>query len=248
MGLMRRLSCFATASLLAATACGGRLAPLPGQRDGGGATGPEDGSVDGGSDGSSPDGDAEGPPPIPTCSGANSQCLPPDAGIVWHGAAVIQCQPEQYPGPWTVILERQTGSAFQPIQKLVVYPGENVTFDDPNAPPSQHSYRVCSLTNDANTLCGDSFTTEPAPNCGCEPTSCWLNGACNTTIDDYCGAMLQCGPCTNGMACNPQNDTCCPSGLMPDGWGGCVCAPPSPNYCGRGMFWDTVTCSCAPLM
>jgi hypothetical protein len=239
---MRRLSWMPVVAVLAAVACGGRLAPVPGsERDGGRGIGSDDGSVDGGADdGSSPDGDAEGPPPVPDCSGANSMCIPPDAGIVWHGAAIVQCQPEQYPGPWTMILERQTGTTFQVVQELVVYPGENVTFDDTNAPPSQVMYRVCSVSG-TDTVCGDPFITMGAPNCGCEPTSCWLQSACNTTIDDYCGATLQCGACTNGNACNAQNN-CCPAGFMPSGWGRCVCAPPAP--CGKGEIWNWAICQC----
>ena len=80
-------------------------------------TGPADGSVEGGEGGDGGDdgasGDA-GPPPVPVCSGALPTCLPPDAGVVWHGSSVISCQPEQYVGLLAMVLERQVGpSSFR---------------------------------------------------------------------------------------------------------------------------------------
>jgi hypothetical protein len=247
----------ATAIALAVASCGGRLAPLPGQGDGGGvgadSGSEEDASVDGesGRPDGSPDGpptDERGPPPVPVCTGENSMCLPPDAGIVWTAAAVIKCQPEYYVGPWTLILERLTGTTYQVIQKQVVQePGFGWTFYDSSGPPAQLTYRVCVLVDPTTAECGTPFTTAGPTDCNCEPTSCYLQTACNTTIDDQCMGTIQCGACTNGTPCNTDNNTCCAMGFMSDGWGGCVCAPPTPKACPI-WFWDTVTCSCMPGM
>ncbi len=239
----------ATAIAVVVAGCGGRLAPLPGQRDGGGGVGTDSGSeedagVDGGS--SVPDGqptDERGPPPVPVCTGQNSMCLPPEAGIVWTGAAVIQCQPEQYVGPWTLVLERLIGSTYQAIQKQVVQePGFGWTFYDSSGPPARLTYRVCVIVDAATAECGAPFTTQGPSHCSCEPTSCYLQTACNTTIDNQCMGTIECGACTNGTPCNPENNTCCPMGFMSDGWGGCVCAPKGCSI----WAWDTVTCACMP--
>jgi len=235
--------------LLTMASCGGRLLPLPGQRDGGGI-GTDSGSDDASTDGNSslPDGpptDERGPPPLPVCTG-QAMCIPPEAGLQYVNAAVIKCQPEEYPGPWTLILERLAGTSFQFVQKQVVQePGFGWTFDDSSGPPTQLTYRVCVLVNNTTAECGAPFTTQAPPNCACEATSCYLQTACNTTIDDQCQHTIQCGACTNGMPCNPQNNSCCAMGFMSDGWGGCVCAPPTPKACPI-WFWDTVTCSCMP--
>ncbi len=147
----------------------------------------EDGQ--GGEDGALPDGapaDERGPPPVPVCSGELSMCVPPDAGIVWTGASVIKCQPEQYVGPWTLVLERQSGMTWQRVQTQVVEePGFGATFYDSSGPPTKLTYRVCALANSMTPLCGAAFTTQGPPNCACEPTTCWLNTACNTQIDNF---------------------------------------------------------------
>lgn len=245
----------ATAIAIVVAGCGGRLLPLPGQQDGGavgsdsGSEDATDASVDG--DGSRPDGpptDERGPPPVPVCTGENAMCLPPEAGIVWTGAATIKCQGEQYVGPWTILLERLIGSTYQLIQKAVVEePGFGWTFYDTSGPPAKLTYRVCVLVNDTTAECGTPFTTQGPSDCYCEATSCYLQTACNTTIDDQCMGTLQCGACTNGNPCNPDNNTCCPQYFMSDGWGGCVCAPPTPMACPL-EWWDTTTCSCMPGM
>jgi hypothetical protein len=49
---------------------------------------------------------------VPVCTGENSMCIAPEAGIRWTGAAVVHCQGEQYVGPWNLILERQIGGSF----------------------------------------------------------------------------------------------------------------------------------------
>jgi hypothetical protein len=225
--------------------CGGRLAPLPGQRDSGGEdSGSQDASVDG--DSSRPDADGaptdeRGPPPVPVCTGENAMCIPPDAGVVWKGASVVKCQPENYVGPWTLILERQIGANFQVVQKQVVQePGFGFTFYDTSGPPAELTYKVCVVVDSATAQCGPAFKTGGPSNCQCEATSCDLQKACNVTIDDECGGMLHCGACSDGSKC-AANNTCCPKGFMGDGWGGCVCAPtPGCPLCA----WNTVTCSC----
>ncbi len=223
------------------TGCGGRLAPLPGQRDGGDHdASSEDASVDGMLDGAPTD--ERGPPPVPVCTGESSMCIPPDAGIVWTGASVITCQPENYVGPWTLNLERLVGTSYRLVQTQVVdKPGFGWTFYDTTDRAAQLTFRVCVVLGSMTEECGAPFTTSGPSNCACEPTSCWLESACNTKISDQCGAMLNCGGCTNGGACNPANDTCCPDGFMPDGWGHCVCAPPS--WCPL-CAWNTTDCSC----
>lgn len=232
------------ALLLAVTACGGKLAPVPGQRDGGGNdSGYEDASVDG--DSSLPDGaptDERGPPPVPVCTGENAMCLPPDAGIVWKGASVIKCQGENYVGPWTLLLERLIAGSFQVVQKQIVEePGFGWTFYDTSGPPAQLTYRVCVVVDSMTAECGAPVTTGGPTNCACEPTSCYDQKACNEVIDDECGHKLNCGPCSDGSQCNPANHTCCPPGFEGDGWGGCVCAPP-PGC--PPCAWETVDCSC----
>jgi hypothetical protein len=227
------------ALLLASTAaCPGRLAAVgTGQGDGGVSS--EDASTDGVTFDGLP-GDERGPAPLPVCNGVNSQCLAPDAGVVWTGAAVITCQPEEYVGPWTLYLERQIGSSFKVVQtKIVQEPGFGATFYDTTGPRARLTYRVCVVDGATSARCGDSFTTSGPPNCACEPTSCYLLSACNTTVSDGCGNMLSCGACLQGMACN--GGTCCGKGFMPDGWGNCVCAPE--KFC-PVWDWDTTDCSC----
>lgn len=251
----------APALVFAAAGCGGKLLPDPDARDDGGdrslldASTSPDATQDGGQDGGLPDGpptDERGPPPVPECMGNNSMCVPPEAGVVWTGAAVIKCQPEQYVGPWTLVLERLIGTTYQVVQKQVVQePGFGATFEDTTSPPSRITYRVCSVENDTTALCGEPFTTDGPVGCACEPTSCYLQSACNTTIDDQCGGTIDCGACANGVACNPENDTCCPQGFMSNGWGACVCAPPVYyiNGVNKGCSiwdWNTTLCICQP--
>lgn len=239
----------AAAFVVVATACGGRLLSLSSGESS--DAGPADASVDG-EDGATPDGapaDERGPVPVPVCSGQLSMCRPPDAGVVWTGASVVQCQPEEYVGPWTLVLERLSGSTWQAVQtKVVEEPGFGATFYDSSGPPTLLTYRVCALAANMTALCGGSFTTQGPPNCACEPTTCYLNTACNTEIDNQCGSYDVCGACTNGMLCNAYH-TCCPGGFMSNGWGGCVCAPGVfyvngvPKSCPI-WAWDTVTCTC----
>jgi hypothetical protein len=158
---------------------------------------------------------------------------------VWTGVAVIHCQPAQYQGPWTLLLERLIGTSYELIEKRVVqYPVWGVNFYDPSGPHVELTYRVCVLENNNTVRCGRSFGTQGPPVCHCEPTSCYLQAACNSTIADGCGGTLRCGACEPGVTCN--GGTCCAAGFMADGWGGCVCAPvdcPPVN-------WNTVTCTC----
>jgi hypothetical protein len=238
---MRRTVRIATmASLLGVVACGGRTTlPITGeQREPGG--GFSDGGADG-DDGPSPDASSDaGPASVPDCTGDLSMCLPPDAGVDWTGAAVIKCQPEQYLGSVTLILERLNGTTWHFVQKKFVYSASwGATFDDTTGPETVLTYRVCVLDANDSLRCGAPFTTQGPPNCGCEPTSCQLQTACNTKISDECGSMLDCGPCGYGKTCN-ENNTCCPPGFMSDDWGGCVCAPVDCNH----GWWNTQDCSC----
>lgn len=254
---MRLRDCAWTAVALVALAvgCGSRTDLLPkGYGHGHGAQEPADAGADG-DDGAvlpdgAPPGDERGPVPVPVCTGALSTCLKPDAGVVSTGASVIQCQPEEYVGPWTLVLERRIGANWQKVQTQVVEePGFGATFYDTSGPPTLLTYRVCALANSATALCGASFTTQPPAHCGCEPTTCWLNTACNTEIDNQCGGLDACGACANGMPCNEYH-TCCPPGDWSDGWGGCECAPTDVivNGVDKGMCpvwnWDPIDCSC----
>lgn len=231
------------AVLLLAIGCGGRLLPLSEQD--GGRTGVPD--ADGGNDGGAPEGQSVcEPPPVPVCTGDNFMCLPPDAGIVWTGAAVIKCQGVECIGPWTLVLERLIGSTWELVQKQVLQePGFGYTFYDTSGPPARLTYRVCAVDKSGIAQCGAPFTTQGPSSCACEPTSCWLQTACLTKIDDQCGGTIDCGACPNGISCNMANHTCCPMGFMSDGWGKCVCAPPSPKACSI-WDWNTTTCTCDP--
>lgn len=207
-----------------------------------------DGGVEGegGEDGALPDGmlpgDERGPTPVPVCTGQLSQCLPPDAGAgAYTGAAVIKCQPEEYQGPWTLVLERLSGANWRMVQTQVVQePGFGATFYDTSGPPTVSTYRVCAIADNATALCDTPFSTQGPPNCLCEPTTCYLNTACDIVIDNQCGGTETCGACANGMPCNEWN-TCCPPGFYSDLWGHCVCAP-----IGRCPWWDwdPNDCSC----
>lgn len=237
----------AAVPVIVAFACGGRTTLLPYER-GGLESSPMDASADG-QDGALPDGaptDERGPTPVPVCTGELSQCVQADAGFGMFGASVIQCQPEEYEGPWTLVLQRLSGASWRTLQTQVVQePGFGATFYDSSGPPTVLTYRVCAVANSTTALCGNAFTTQGPPDCACLPTTCALNTACNTDIDNLCGSVDMCGACTNGMACNELN-TCCPPGFMSDGNGGCVCAPPPPVM-GKGCpswMWNTSTCRC----
>jgi hypothetical protein len=234
--------------------CGSRSDLLQGRY--GEVVRPGDAGVDGGEgeDGALPDGapvDERGPTPVPVCTGELSMCVRPDGGVFKTGAAVIQCQPEMYVGPWTLVLERLSGANWLMVQTQVVEePGFGATFYDSSGPPTYLTYRVCALANSTTALCGAPFTTFGPPNCACEPTTCWLNTACNTEIDNQCGSFDVCGVCANGVTCNEYH-TCCPPGFWSDGWGGCECAPKDVILEGgvdKGMCpvwkWDPATCQC----
>jgi hypothetical protein len=132
------------------------------------------------------------------------------------------------------------------VQKqLVDEPGFGATFYDSSGPAAELTYRVCSVDPAQGPLCGAPFTTYGPVFCGCEPTDCATQSACFTTLDDGCGNTLHCGACRSGVACNPDNNSCCPAGQQPDGWDGCECAPPTP--CGRGEYWDPHSCTCESI-
>ncbi len=207
-------------------------------------SGAEDAGADG-DGGNLPEGaptDERGPPPVPTCVGENAMCLPPDAGVVWTGASVIKCQPENYVGPWTLLLERLIAGNFQVVQRQVVQePGFGWTFYDTSGPPAELTYQVCVVVDSMTSECGQPFKTGGPSNCACEPTTCELQKQCMVKLDDQCGGTIDCGTCSNGMQCDPMTHSCCPPGFMGDGWGGCVCAPKGCPLCA----WDTTTCSCS---
>jgi len=237
------------ALVLVATGCGGRSVLIDEAVEVDGSAGGDDASL---ADGALPDGaptDGRGPTPVPVCDGRLSQCLQPDVGIVQFGAAVIQCQGEEYVGPWTLVLERLVGTNWQMIQQQVVLePGFGATFYDSSGPPTVLTYRVCAIADDTTALCGAAFTTQGPPDCVCAATTCELNTACNAYIDNGCGGVDPCGPCDNGMTCNAYH-SCCPGGYMSDGSGGCVCAPPLPGSPGEcpPFRWNANTCSCVML-
>jgi hypothetical protein len=228
--------------LLAVFACGCGRTPIDAQSAD--LSTPEEGghADDGGSPGDAGQtSDALGRAPLPVCAAGLPTCVPPDAGLVWTGAAVVACQPADYAGPETLLLERGVGIDFQVVQARSLQSAEfGATFYDETAGLMPLTYRVCVQDNDG-VRCGAPFTSLGAPHCGCEPTNCWLLQACNSTIDDGCGNTMSCGACMGGVTCNPANHTCCADGFMPDDWGGCVCAPPAGvKHC----CWNTTTCSC----
>ncbi len=224
--------------LVSLAACGGRLAPIADAGTDG--TSGVDASVDGDvSDGGASD--DRGPGPIPVCTGGLSMCLPPDSGLTWTGSSVITCQPEEYPGPWTLLLERKINGNFTPVQvKVVQEPGFGVTLYDPTGQPALQTYRVC-VDDDWGVRCGNAFTTQGPPNCLCNAFDCNALQACNSTVDNGCGGTITCGACAGGTPCLPPYNSCCPPNFMPDGTGGCVCAPPAICH----GYWDPSTCDCA---
>lgn len=183
-----------------------------------------------------------GTAPIPVCTGKNSTCVQNDAGL-WEGAALINCKPVSFIGPWTLLLEREvTQGQFHTVQvQTVDRPGFGAIFQDDGAPVAQVTYRVC-VVDDSGTRCGGQFTTSGPPNCACVPYTCGEAVACNQTIYDLCGHFVRCGACSNGNACNAFDKSCCPDGKESDGSGACVCAPPEP--CGKGEFWNVAICAC----
>ena len=220
--------------------CGGRIAAIDGDGDGGAAVDATvgDGDLDASADALN---DGRGPAPLPVCSGI-SQCLEDDAGV-WRGGALIKCDPAPFVGPWNILLERQVNGIFQISQRQSVQaPGFGATFQDILGRSSLLTYRVC-VVDDTGTNCAKPFRLDPTPGCVCEPTTCDYALACDTTLFDGCGAYVQCGACTNGVACNHTTSSCCPPGFMADLGQTCVCAPP-PSGCPGRQFWDTVQCAC----
>ncbi len=180
--------------------------------------------------------------PVPSCYGSSAMCEQNDAGL-WMGASIITCEGVYFVGPWNLLLERQVLSQFEVVQTQAVgEPGFGTTFYDTGGPPVQLTYRVC-VVDSYGTRCGMPFTTAGPVNCACEPLTCAYFLACNTQLEDGCGHTITCGDCTNGVACNPDNDTCCPPGFMGDGDGICVCAPPPGEKCGD---WNVLDCKCEP--
>jgi hypothetical protein len=182
-----------------------------------------------------------GPAPVPHCHGQNSQCIM--VGVNWIGAAVITCDGVYFKGPWTLLLERQINGQWQEegIQ-AIEEPGFGATFNDMSGPPQKLTYRVCTIDKVEGTKCGDPFTTFGPVDCKCVPSTCDSLNACFTYDDNGCGTQIYCGSCYGGGVCNMLTHSCCPQGMESDGFGGCVCAPPSP--CPGATYWNTTTCSC----
>jgi hypothetical protein len=181
------------------------------------------------------------PAPLPVCTGSASTCVQLSVAV-WKGAAIITCGGIDALGPLTVVLELQVGATFQVIDHQTLQaPGLGVKFVETNVPPRQGTYRVC-VTDFAGTRCADPIVTQPPPGCQCEPIGCDWDLSCNTTIYNGCDTTIKCGACANGATCDPTYHSCCPAGLEPDGYGTCVCAPPTP--CVRGTFWNVATCTC----
>ena len=223
---------------MAFAGCGGRVV-LDGGSSGVGGGSPDAGpAADAGDGGDSDAADAR--PPVPSCTGSDSECVMDSAGN-WSGASVITCDPVYFVGPWNLLLERSILSQFQVVQtEAVQEPGFGWTFYDGTGPPTKLTYRVC-VVDAIGTRCDAPFTTAGPVDCLCEPFTCESLLSCNTVIDDACGHMIECGGCSDGSVCNPANMSCCGPGLMPNGDGTCICAPPGP--CGA---WNVVDCRCEP--
>jgi hypothetical protein len=215
----------------AAVGCFGKIAPQP--SDGG--------ADDANAADAGVDGDAGPLFPIPHCT-ATSVCLPG-----FYGAIQVNCDPEPIKGPWPLVLERQIVNDWRVVQaQKVDQPGFGVTFNDTNAPKVAHLlYRVC-VDDDYGDRCTPPLETISAPICGpCVPFTCADFQACNTVTSNGCGGTVTCGDCPTGQTCTPAYQSCCPPKTEPDGWGGCVCAPP--HRCPRHYYWDTGVCMCEPL-
>ena len=180
-----------------------------------------------------------GPAPVPVCKGKLAQCVLNDAGHT-AGEAIVYCDPVDWTGAWTLLLEREINGQFVVVQVTTSpEPGFAVVFHDSSGPPAWLTYRVCA-TDDQGTRCADPSTTNGPPNCGCVPYDCDLLQACNKTASNGCGGTVHCDKCSNGSPCNLENHSCCPPGEQSDGTGGCECAPefPCKNY------WDPKYCNC----
>jgi hypothetical protein len=232
--------------------CFAKLAPEPGLERG--PAGEGDGGVDAGLvDGSLPDGpvlvqepdgniefpDGQELAPLPVCTGANSECVL--SGHSYEGVAEVTCAGVYFVGTWTLLLERENiNGEFELIQTQTTdTPGFGETFLDNTAPLVELTYRVC-VQDAAGTRCATPFMTDGPPDCACEAYTCESTGRCNTKIFDGCGSYISCGACPGGIACNPANNSCCPTGFEPALQGGCECAPPYPC---RGT-WNPGTCKC----
>jgi hypothetical protein len=237
-----RLLAFAVIGLTS-VACFGKIAPEP--SDGGPGAGDGQASGEGGDgDGGGGDGGngGRGIAPTPNCTG-ESTCLPSGPG--YTGGVAVTCDPVSFVGPWTLLLERQVGANFQTVEvKDFDKPGFGATLEDTNAPQvTVLTYRVCT-TDDFGTRCAAPFTTRRPPSCKCVPFTCETLNVCgNGAVSDGCGVPLLCGDCPPGSPpCNPTTRSCCGPGLMSDGVGGCVCAPP--HRCPPRSYWDTRQCAC----
>jgi hypothetical protein len=234
--------------------CFAKLAAEPGLD--GGPPGEVDGGVDAAAVDSSvppdvlvlvqePDGNVEFPDgqelaPLPVCAGMPSECIL--TGHSYEGVAEITCAGAYFVGGWTLLLERENiNGQFELIQTQTTNtPGFGETFYDNTAPlVDSLTYRVC-VQDSAGTRCAAPFMTEAPPDCACEGYTCVSTSACNTKIYDGCGGYITCGACPSGIACNPANNSCCPTGFQGRLGGGCECAPPTPCH----GTWNPGTCQC----
>jgi hypothetical protein len=210
----------------------------------GGTSGSGGASVgEGSAGGAVGDASTDAPPaPTPVCTGANSACIYDKSQNTWSGASIINCAPVYYVGAWTLLLERQVGTAWITDQVQVVQePGFGYQFSDMTGAPQELTYRVC-VVDSYGTRCGDPFMTYGPVDCQCIPSTCDQLQLCNITVDNGCGHNLVCGACDNAAPCDTTYDSCCPAGEYGDGHGGCVCAPPKP--CRGKSYWDTTVCGC----
>jgi hypothetical protein len=135
------------------------------------------------------------------------------------------------PGPRTTVAVIGYYATVNAANVVVAADGKSLTYSAPDMPGGVDQVVVYV----------DGVASLPLSFYSCEPiTSCYYKQACNTTINDGCN-VIQCGACAGGATCN-ANHNCCPSGMEPDGTGGCECAPARP--CGHGSDWDPSTCRC----
>lgn len=230
---------------IAAVGCGARsVLEAPSSSNGGssGSSANAGGPADAGDAGDAgPIDGSDAQAPVPTCSGALSQCIEGSNGM-WTGAAVIHCDGVYFVGPWTLVLERSVGNDFHVVQvQAVQEPGFGATFDDMTGPPVELTYRVC-VADAQGVRCGAPFNTYGPVDCKCRPETCDILRTCHMKVDDGCGGVIECGACSNGVPCNTHNNSCCPVGEEGDGNGGCECAPLKP--CAGSQFWDPNDCEC----
>jgi hypothetical protein len=217
---LRAIACIVPVSIVVLS-CGGRIEPQLESHAGLTAVLLDAGQVDA----SYADANGgRGPAPIPRCHGELSMCVPDPSkpGVQWKGVAIVNCAGVAYMGPLDLVLEREIGSVWHTaMEQSLDEPGFGFVFQDANAPNAILDYRVC-VVDELGKRCGDPFETTSPPDCGCIPYTCAQLAACGPGIKNGCGALMDCGACTNGVECDPRSRSCCPPGKDSDGWGECV--------------------------